>query len=106
MLFVIDSIIESKVEMQSTDAARPPLPQQDIANLRVGTKRVPFDRILRLFVKGQLEAMREVVLAVVVIKHFSGGCGLSAQNRGAFCGPSSRRQVAVFIAIMAERVFR
>lgn len=77
--------------MQSTNAARAPLPQQDIANLRVGTKRVPFDRILRLLAEGQLEAMRGVVLAVIVIKLILGGCGLLASNRGAFCDPLSGR---------------
>lgn len=78
LFFVIDSVIEGNAEMQSTDAARTPLPQQDIANLRVGTKRVPFGRILRILIEGQLKAMREVVLAVAVIKHFFGGCSLPA----------------------------
>lgn len=79
LFFVIDSVIESNAEMQSTDAAHTPLPQQDIANLRVGTKRVSFGRILQLLVESQLEAMCEVILAVVIIRLlFSSECGLPA----------------------------
>lgn len=81
MLFVIDSIIESNTEMQPTNTVCAPIPQQDVTILRVSTKSEAFSRILKLLllvVEGQLEAMRGVVLVVVVIRLFLGGCGLPA----------------------------
>lgn len=91
MCFVIDSVVESDAEMQPTNAPRPSRSQQDITSLRVGTKRVAFAGIFWLFAEGQLEAIRGVVLRVVVIRLFVGGYSLSARNSRAFCDPSSGR---------------
>ena len=78
MRFVTDSVVESDTEMQPTNTVRTPVPQQDITFLRVGTKKVAFVSILWRLAEGQLEAMRGVVLGVVVIRLFLGGRGLSA----------------------------
>ena len=105
MLFPIGSDIKSNTKMQSTNAVRAFGSQQDITNLQISTKRVPFSRILWLLVKGQLEVMRGVILAVIINRLFLGGCGLPARNCGAFFNPLSGRQVVVFILLEAERVF-
>ena len=97
MLFVIDSVIKRNIEMQPTNTVRPPGPQEDVTFLRVGTKRVAFVSILWRLVKSKLQAMRGIILAMVVNRLFLGGCGLSAGNGGAFGDPSSGRQVALVV---------
>lgn len=78
MPFAIDRVHESNTEMQPTHATRTSRSQNDIATLGVGAKRVAFASILWRLVEGQLQAMRGVVLAVLVIRLFLGGCGLPA----------------------------
>lgn len=46
MLFVIDSVIKSNIEMHLTNTVCTPVPQQDIIILWVGIEGVSLDRIL------------------------------------------------------------
>ncbi|KAL9017488.1 MAG: hypothetical protein Q9185_005201 [Variospora sp. 1 TL-2023] len=61
--------------MQATNTVCTPVPQQNITIIRVDTKRVTFAGIHWRLAEGQLKAMSEVVLAVVVIRLFLGRCG-------------------------------
>ena len=49
--------------------------------------------------------MREVVIVLVILKHFLGRRGFPAGECGAYGNFLNGRQIAAFIIYMAERVF-